>query len=60
MPEPSKFWDKNAERYYKDPIKDEGPISTNCSIPANYCVRIWNYWNLVAEQEGRPSFTRRM
>lgn len=23
MPEPSKFWDKNAERYYKDPIKDE-------------------------------------
>ena len=23
MPEPSKFWDKNAERYYKEPIKDE-------------------------------------
>lgn len=23
MPEPSKFWDKIAERYHKEPIKDE-------------------------------------
>ena len=45
MNQPSKFWDKIAERYSKQPIADEEAYEKKLQAArADTCGRIWSYW----------------